>query len=203
MKIARLVAMAALAGIIVKSGEARQATARKVTVCMNESLDGPVIEGAEAIVSRTFKAIGVKTEWHDLGRDCPVGDEVIRIQLLTVSPEHYHPGAFAFAWPYEGVHIQVFGDRMERLIGHHDLQYVLAHVLVHEITHLLQGVNRHSSSGIMKAGWDNQDYAQMRKRPLSFTELDVTLIQRGMDAKAARRQGVATAAGIATNRMMR
>jgi hypothetical protein len=200
MKIARLVTMAAFAGVIVQGGEAGQAAERKFTVCMNKSLDGPVIEDAEVIASRMFEAIGLKTEWHDLGRACPVGDDVIRIQLLTFSPEHYHPGAFAFAWPYEGVNIQVFGDRMERLIGHNDLQYVLAHVLVHEITHLLQGVNRHSSSGIMKAGWDNGDYAKMtRKRPLSFTELDVTLIQRGMDAKASRREGVATAAGIATN----
>jgi len=38
---------------------------------------------------------------------------------------------------------------------------VLAHVLVHEVTHILQGIPRHSESGVMKAQWDSNDFAQM------------------------------------------
>jgi hypothetical protein len=51
-------------------------------------------------------------------------------------------------------------------------------VLVHEITHILQGVDRHSESGIMKAQWTIDDYRAMASKPLSFTPLDVKLIQR-------------------------
>ena len=63
---------------------------------------------------------------------------------------------------------------------------VLAHVLVHEITHILQGLSRHSESGVMKARWDSQDFAQMSWKPLPFTAEDVDLIQRGLAARDAR-----------------
>jgi hypothetical protein len=50
---------------------------------------------------------------------------------------------------------------------------VLAHVLVHEVTHILQGFPRHSESGVMKAHWDSQNFAQMTWQPLPFTDDDI------------------------------
>ena len=52
---------------------------------------------------------------------------------------------------------------------------VLAHVLVHEITHALEGVSRHAETGIMKAHWTLADYKQMAKM-LDFTPVDVNMI---------------------------
>jgi hypothetical protein len=66
---------------------------------------------------------------------------------------------------------------------------VLAHVLVHELTHILQGFPRHSEGGVMKAHWDSGDFAQMTWKPLPFTEVDVDLIQRGLDVREARLPG--------------
>jgi hypothetical protein len=62
----------------------------------------------------------------------------------------------------------------------------LAHVLAHEITHMLQGTDRHSDSGIMKARWNSEDYFEMLRTPLSFTEADVQLIRRGLEAHKLR-----------------
>ena len=56
----------------------------------------------------------------------------------------------------------------------------VAHVLVHEITHVIEGVTRHSASGIMKARWDTRDYFDMRRKPLSFAQEDVNLIYDGL-----------------------
>jgi hypothetical protein len=39
---------------------------------------------------------------------------------------------------------------------------------VHEITHVLEGIDRHSATGIMKDRWDDNDYAEMRRKPLRF-----------------------------------
>jgi hypothetical protein len=58
--------------------------------------------------------------------------------------------------------------------------------MAHEITHVLQGIVRHSVSGVMKAFWDESDYSQMAWKPLAFTEYDVLLIQRAMDGRAAK-----------------
>jgi hypothetical protein len=57
---------------------------------------------------------------------------------------------------------------------------VLGHVLVHEITHILQGIDRHSETGVMKARWTAQDYSKMTWEPLPFTPEDIDLIQRGL-----------------------
>jgi len=96
----------------------------------------------------------------------------------------------AYAFPYEGVHIEVFYDRID--YGAPDVRTaLLAHVLVHEITHILQGVSRHSDNGVMKARWDASDRAGMVRIPLAFEPQDVVLIHEGLKARAAR-QGQGT-----------
>jgi hypothetical protein len=57
---------------------------------------------------------------------------------------------------------------------------LLAHVMVHEIAHILQGVYRHSDNGVMKAVWTGQDYSQMRVGALPFAPEDVELIHLGL-----------------------
>jgi hypothetical protein len=76
---------------------------------------------------------------------------------------------------------------------------LLAHILAHEITHVLQGINRHSVSGVMKAHWSNGDCLDMAGKPLAFTEEDVYLIHRGLKRRADRLAAVdATAAKVVT-----
>ena len=60
---------------------------------------------------------------------------------------------------------------------------VLAHVLVHELTHVLQGVSRHSEAGVMQAHWTIRDYSEMEDKPLGFTPDDADLVHFGL-AKA-------------------
>ena len=80
----------------------------------------------------------------------------------------------------------VFYDRLHTYCATdpNGLPALLAHVLVHEITHILQGTDRHSETGVMKARWVAQDFDRMRIKPLPFTELDITLIQSGVDARS-------------------
>jgi hypothetical protein len=81
--------------------------------------------------------------------------------------------------PYEGHHIVVFLDRI--LDARPELSTpLLAHVLAHEITHILQGTSFHSAEGMMKVLWDHNDFAVMKIRPLAFTETDLRLIREGL-----------------------
>ena len=86
--------------------------------------------------------------------------------------------------PYEGTHITIFYDRV-RVAEPRVTQVVLAHVLVHEITHILQGIFRHSESGVMKARWTAKDYSDMTWQPLSFTDGDIELMKNGLATRAA------------------
>ena len=115
------------------------------------------------------------------------------VEIVTDTSRELKPGALAFARPYEGVHIDVFYDRVRAATEPELTPNVLAHVLVHEITHILQGTCRHSDTGVMKARWNHEDYMEMRLNPLSFTEEDVQLIRAGLAGRTNAGTLVATA----------
>jgi hypothetical protein len=100
--------------------------------------------------------------------------------MVTRTPANLMPDSLAYTGSSEGSHITVFLDRVEQMRAPSN---VLAHVMVHEITHLLQGVNRHSATGIMKEVWTVGDFGGMRLRPLPFTRLDIDLIYAGLAAR--------------------
>jgi hypothetical protein len=57
--------------------------------------------------------------------------------------------------------------------------------MVHEITHILQRIDRHSATGVMKDRWTAGDFSAMRLRPLPFTPLDIDLIYAGLAQRSA------------------
>ena len=94
------------------------------------------------------------------------------------TPTEFHPGALGSSLPFEGVHVSIFYDRI-RQMNREDLPtLLLAHAMVHEITHMLQGVERHSATGVMKARWDWDDYFEMKNHPLPFTPEDIQMIRK-------------------------
>jgi hypothetical protein len=126
-----------------------------------------------------FVSIGVRIDWRE--RDyCPVGVGAIQVHLLhnAGGDRTSNRDALAFARPYEGT-IVVFLDRVQAL-NRNGVRSAMAHVLVHEITHVLEGIDRHSATGIMKAHWNDNDYFEMRRKPLTFAPEDVDLIYAGL-----------------------
>ena len=152
-------------------------------ICMTLGSDVPRVTGADKLAQRMLAEIGVETEWPWRGSRCVKGGDIV-ITLSYQTPASKLPGAFAYALAYEGRHIVVFWDRILKKVGSAVAPILLAHVMVHEIAHILQGVSRHSEIGVMKAAWNPDDYFQMRKKPLEFTEEDVRLIQRGIAARS-------------------
>ena len=158
---------------------------RKVTVCVSDvTLANEVDEviQARATASEMFAAIGVKLDWRICPKSGGQGTIVISLKMGTANRK---PGELAHTSPKEGTHIVIFYDGV-RKIRPNKFSKVLAHVMVHEVTHILQGICRHSASGVMKARWDEYDFRQMAWTPLPFTDVDIDLIQRGLDAREAR-----------------
>jgi hypothetical protein len=187
MKLAAMMTMAAVMGSAAwasdRSGE------QKVVACFEESAGQlPETPQARMIASKLFQPAGVKLEVLSGQRSCEgQGDHVIVVRLSRNTPPDLRPGALAYARPFEGVHIQVFYDRIAN--GAHSRQlrpYLLAYVIVHEIAHILQGIDRHSDSGIMKATWDAREHDLMLTSKLVFAEEDMALIHKGLAARAAR-----------------
>jgi hypothetical protein len=168
--------------------------APSVTVCMGFGPDARPLILAEKLASRIFANIGVDTEWPEQlhrGTSCPANATVAITLSYDTSPAD-HPRAWAYALPYERKHIVVFWDRVQHKVPPERAPVLLAYVLVHEITHILQGVNRHSDSGVMKAVWNEDDIFRMWSgKPLSLTKLDVELIHLGLGTRSGDALGVA------------
>jgi hypothetical protein len=192
MKTTPLVAMVAMAGASLCAGQSAAVQKATVTICLEP--DPLVLMGVRPLVSKMFASIAVRVDWHD--RDsCPVGVGAIQVRMSHNPPSIRKFKSLAFAQPYEGT-IVVFPDRVQEL-NRNGGPSVLAHVLVHEITHVIEGIDRHSATGIMKDRWDDNDYFEMRRKPLPFAQEDVNLIYDGLQARQGR---VATAVPAAVSR---
>jgi len=151
-------------------------------ICARWSSD-PNTYKARRMAAEMFDGIGVTVQFLLNPRTCPA--EATQITLSEDTPKDLLPGALAYARPYEGVHIQIFYDRVCNAVRPRAVPYLLAHVLVHEITHILQGSSRHSATGIMKAQWDAADYSQMEQMPLRFASEDIRLIRQALSSRVA------------------
>jgi hypothetical protein len=187
-----------IAGLLAAVPVAAQ-SASKIRACVagadNLTL---VLLRAETIASRMLATAGVAVEWRSSGDAAcreTLQSGMLRIEFVTRTPVADHPGAFAYARPYQGSEIVVMFDRIEHsCIRSSDVSNVLAHTMTHEIAHILQGVKRHSEPGVMKAQWRQADLDLMAHQPLPFAPEDIELIRLGL----ARRAGGAVTPVAAT-----
>ena len=156
-------------------------TREEVTVCLHPDVvvQGQTLAVAEKLAETMLAEASVRIDWCS-GRAVREG---ISIEFSERTPEDFHPGAVAFARPYGSGQITVFYDRILKRYPANLVTAVLGHVLVHEMTHVLQGIDRHSECGVMRAHWTSADLNQMATKPLSFTAEDIELIQRGIEAR--------------------
>ena len=183
--LAALMTMIAAASLAKDRGSAPQ---HSVTVCMNPGANVAPVFQAEGVANQILAAADVKMYWQGDVRHCGSPGPGIVIELMLNTRLDFYPGAMAYALPYAGttyagVTIVVFYDRIQAA----RVPPLLAHVLVHEITHVLEGTDSHSGTGIMKAHWTLRDYEEMRLRPLKFEEEDLLLIRSGLDFREGRK----------------
>lgn len=142
---------------------------------------------AKLKATQMFREIGVNVSMrngipaHNPGDAC--GAPIV-VEFENAAEYRGSPVALAYATPYKesGTCIHVFLDRVLVHLsrGQAFANAMLAHVLAHEITHVLEGIDRHSAEGVMKAVWSAHDYESMKRHPLSLAPEDVDLIHKGL-----------------------
>ncbi len=196
MKLSRI-ALTASAGLAAAGAWAGQAENRERTLTVYLSGEGlvPIAIRArgEDIAARMFAAIGVRIDWHHGQPQAGQAqrEQAVVVRFLDAPSAQVTPNALAAAFPYEGSVVTVFYSRMkwaEQLPMR--APSLFGHVLAHEIAHNLQGLDRHSATGLMKARWTEADFNSMRAKPLSFEPEDIIWINGGLDARAARAAAV-------------
>ena len=175
----------ALTLVLAVSAQAGSGNGRHVTVylCNGAVVPFAVRGPAQQRASEIFARIGVTLDLREGGPPAPETVGII-VEFVDSVPAGLLPGAWAYALPYEGVHIRILWNRMQ---FERSPQELLAHVMVHEITHILQGTDGHSAKGIMLARWSAQERIALERKPLRFTEEDVEMIYRGLDSRHVSR----------------
>jgi len=140
----------------------------------------PILMRARTVASGMFATAGVQINWRTGQPKAYETERPILIDITSNTPETFHRGALAYSHPFEGAHIRVFYDRVENPYRPVTTAMLLAHVMVHEITHVLEGIDRHSEEGVMKAQWTADDLVRMVYKPLPFDSADVLLIREGV-----------------------
>ena len=189
MRLNAAVGMMWFAGTIGFSAEIAQGP-KRLTVYVDNRSHAPLalVGRSQSVAARTFASIGVRIDWRfgappteALSREHPV---VMTITENT--PAAQYSGEFASAQAFEGIHLRILYDRLRWAESWPKLApMLLAHVMVHEITHLVQGLDRHSPSGIMKARLTQDDF-QAIERGLPQFEPEVRLIHLGLNHRSRR-----------------
>ncbi|HLK19726.1 MAG TPA: hypothetical protein VKT81_12260 [Bryobacteraceae bacterium] len=142
---------------------------------------GGVLNSGEQTAAQIFSNIGVDLRWS-----CDAtAPKLILIRLAARVPKRFRNGALAFALPFarNGVRITVFYDRLEPIFAEH-MEYadsILGHVLAHEIAHVLERVDAHGESGLMRARWDARDFTSMKFNTFHFAPEDAQTIRESVE----------------------
>jgi hypothetical protein len=150
----------------------------------------PLVRRAEAVAVEVFAKIGVALVFRTGPENKGGGERVhIELQFHDRVPQNLHPGAMAYATPFaaSGTRIHVFCERALNRVFDGGTGVHLGYVIAHEIGHVVEGGNRHSAEGVMKAQWVTADFRQMVAGTLRFDATDTELIQASLTKQVARR----------------
>lgn len=197
--------MLALAALLALSANAE--TVLTVRVYDYTGLSDNTILKAEALARQIFHKTGVETDWvhcptergqEDRFPGCrkPRSESDIILHVIPQSMENrrFSRDAFGFSLPAAvgrpAQHAYVFFHRVEQAARRsqgatHSVcpAVLLAHVVAHEIGHLLLGPDKHSDRGIMKPRWKPEDLREMEAGRLVFMAGQAKSIRSQMDAR--------------------
>jgi hypothetical protein len=155
-----------------------------ITVCLHEHVSAPEVHMAMSIASLILRQAGVRIRWCHRLQDDDGDPAPVLVEILADASADTPPGVQARSFPYaaHGARIEVYRNRVLYLVpeGHVASGSVLGHVLAHEITHVIEGISRHSNEGLMAAHWSTEVVRQMVRAPLPLLPHDVQLIQAAL-----------------------
>jgi hypothetical protein len=162
---------------------------------------------AEAIgeAAKMFSEVGLETVWLDCrlsmqdvhgDKACqqPFGPTDFVLRILPMSKvKAYRDSTFGVSLPSEGEEkgfiANIFWNRIEELTKWLQVSQsqVLGLVTVHELGHLLLGLNSHSPTGIMRANWNKKDIERASQGLLHFTPQQTEHIRAEVRARTKER----------------
>lgn len=187
--------IAALSGLaLLQTCEGAIRTARAVNVYVLDSGNSLICLHAMQRARLILREAGVDLRFRPGSPRPGETPAPVVVRIVPEAPTDQIAPTLAKAYPYEGSRIDIYYNRVLRHSADHTTAR-LAYVMVHEITHILQGIARHSSQGIMKAAWDEDDEYAIACNKLRFAEEDLTLLRLGLEERARKDEQLKLSAG--------
>ena len=140
---------------------------------------------ARMVVTEAYAEIGVQVVWRSAASAPPVCSQdplhrKIVVSLVDGVPPGLDGETAGFAKPYaqKGACVTLVMDQVRLTAERNPLSagFLLGNVLAHEMGHVLEGVARHSETGMMKDRWSREEVMGMTFDRLHFSEFDRRLI---------------------------
>jgi hypothetical protein len=170
---------------VLATGAGAWAADPEVNVCVEAGSKIFMLHESEMMATKMYAKIGVNLTWQSHFSCEDTGSDIV---VSFGDPGSKRPKILAYALPFEGRHIVVYNDRIRNQATMMLTPKLMAHVLAHEIGHMLQGVSRHSEAGLMKPVFNAHDKFLMMAKPLEFTDADAQLVLLGIEARHRRAQ---------------
>jgi len=148
---------------------------------------------AKAEASAVLLKAGIRVRWETAGRrdsnalrECAGGvADVIDVLVTERAGRKENPGALGHALPFArfGVRVVIFYDRVAAMQTPPSTA-ILGFAMAHEIGHVLIGIDSHTLAGVMRAHWDELDYARMFAHVLAFAPEDAEAMRRRVSQKS-------------------
>jgi len=114
----------------------------------------------------------------------------IALRLRASAPDGMRGAVLAYSHPFApgGVNVTVFLDRVEAaaLQQRRPMSLLLAHVIAHEIGHVLLRSTEHSKGGLMSSHWNEHEFSLMPIGALLFSREQSRQIRRSLTGEGCR-----------------
>jgi hypothetical protein len=171
----------------------------KFFVCVHNYAGVPshIMRDAEIVAKQIFDHAGVETIWEDftpssadaeLSREGKFFHCASSLPIMDVNLQDHTsfslagnvlgiaPGASE-----DGAHtVYVFENVADNVMEHQrnaEKSQILGHTMAHEIGHILAHVVKHTSTGLMRANWQTEDFRAMAQLCLNFNGEQATRIR--------------------------
>jgi hypothetical protein len=152
-----------------------------VVILLRDFADIPpvILRQAEDHVTRIFAEEGIEVRFEDARRpgEGEDADAHYVSAALRGTADPSGSGALGMARPFAngGTQLEIFYPPVQSVIQSRPESggRILAHVIAHELGHLLTRVPDHKANGMMKRHFDNQDFRLMSWRYLAFDGWDL------------------------------
>lgn len=149
-----------------------------------QNMDNRILYGAKAYAKKLFSQVGVDLQWRTGKRPENACHAVVVSLEDSARSVPENSRALAFSYPYApcGPGVTVLLDRIREFVAPYEARapIILGYVMAHELGHVLEGTNRHSDTGLMRANWNANDIWAMTRTILCFAPEDRVLIRRNL-----------------------